>query len=240
MTGASKGIGKAICQKLLDQGIHVVGVSRSPSTIQHQHYTHCQADLTCSEDLQRIHQSVLAKEGSLVALVNNASSLDPIAELSEIQIKDWRYLFELNVHSVLALTQLLLPLLRQSKPTGRIINVSSGAAAGQMTGWSAYCASKAAFNMLNECIAREEGPRIVSVAINPGATDTDLQKSIRNTGQGAMDPEAYSTLLDLHRDGKLLKPEQPGNVLAELALRADKDISGKFFKWDAPELSDYQ
>lgn len=46
--------------------------------------------------------------------------------------------------------------------------------------------------------------------------------------------------VNAHREGTLLRPEQPGTVIAELALRAAKGLSGKFLNWDATELQEYQ
>lgn len=240
VTGASRGLGKAVCQQLLDQDIHVVGVSRSPSSIQHQLYSHCQADLTCAKDLQLIRQAVINQDGSLVALVNSAGALEPIAKVSDVNMDSWRQLFEINLHSVLSLTQLLLPLLRQGPPdqiNGRIINISSGAATHAYQGWSAYCASKAALNMFTQSIAVEESPQVVSVAVAPGVVDTDMQGTVRTAGQGVMAKKEYSKFIDLHTNSQLLPPEKPARVLAQLALKATADISGQVFKWNASGLS---
>lgn len=55
-----------------------------------------------------------------------------------------------------------------------------------------------------------------------------------------MKAEDHARFTGLHRDGKLVKPEQPGAVLANLALRAKHDLSGQFVSWDAEEMADYR
>lgn len=119
-----------------------------------------------------------------------------------------------------------LPSLRQSH--GRIILTSSGAAVGSYATWGAYGSSKAALNHLAATLTTEE-PDISTIAIRPGVVDTEMQKEVRGhaTAMDAKDAEKFRTL---HEQGKLLRPEQPGNVMARLALGAGRDLSGKLWK----------
>lgn len=78
-----------------------------------------------------------------------------------------------------------------------------------------------------------EEPEITTVSIRPGTVDTDMQGEIRANNQ-VMDAQDAKKFLALHTEGKLLKPEQPGNVIARLAVGADKGLSGKFLKCVPP------
>lgn len=75
-----------------------------------------------------------------------------------------------------------------------------------------------------------EEPDITTIAIRPGTVDTDMQAEIRKN-QHVMDAPDFKKFSDLHTDGKLLKPEQPGNVMARLAVSAEKGLSGKFLTY---------
>lgn len=83
-----------------------------------------------------------------------------------------------------------------------------------------------------------EEPAITTVSIRPGVVDTEMQREIREVhaaedreeGKG-MTPEDAAKFVGLHKAGKLLKPEQPGHVMAKLIIDAPTDLSGKFLRY---------
>lgn len=121
--------------------------------------------------------------------------------------------------------QAAIPHLRQTK--GRIILVSSGAAAHGYAAWGPYGSSKAALHSLAQHLAVEEKD-IVTISANPGRTDTDMQKKLREQGKGHMDDAVHADFVAHHENGKLNPPEGPGNIFAKLALDATPNLSGKF------------
>jgi NAD(P)-dependent dehydrogenase (short-subunit alcohol dehydrogenase family) len=72
-----------------------------------------------------------------------------------------------------------------------------------------------------------EEPDITTIVIRPGTVDTDMQGVIRANGE-VMDAKDSKKFKALYEDGKLLKPEQPGNVMGRLAVSAERGLSGKF------------
>ncbi|KAG9768521.1 hypothetical protein KCU88_g7183, partial [Aureobasidium melanogenum] len=122
---------------------------------------------------------------------------------------------------------LTLPLLRAAK--GRIVFTSSGAANTGYTSWGAYGASKAAMNHLAMTLKNEE-PDVTSVSIRPGMVDTAMQGDIRDKYLQNMDEKDRGKFANAKKEGKLLPPEKPGHVIAELALRAEKELSGLFLR----------
>ena len=118
-----------------------------------------------------------------------------------------------------------LPALREAN--GRIVLTSSGAAVSAFKGWGLYGASKAAMNHLALTLGVEE-PNVTTVSIDPGVVDTEMQREIRDDHVNAMDPQFHSFFTTAHKDGQLLKPEQPGYVIARVAIEAPKSLSGKF------------
>ena len=119
-----------------------------------------------------------------------------------------------------------LPALRSSK--GRVVLTSSGASSNTYSTWGTYGSSKAALNHLTGTLATEE-PDITVVSVRPGVVDTDMQVEVRGN-HAVMDGKDAEKFKSLHEEGKLLKPEQPGNVMARLAVGAEKELSGKFLR----------
>ncbi|KAJ1678457.1 hypothetical protein EV182_004012 [Spiromyces aspiralis] len=244
VTGASKGLGKAVALKLLARGARVIGVARSKESLEQVkeeagpqgEFTCYVGNLTEAKVAKQVVSLALTKYQRLDGLVNNAGLLEPIRKVADTSVDDWKRHFDVNLFAVLELTREALPHLRETK--GRIINLSSGAATRAYQAWGAYCASKAALNMFTQVVSSEE-PDVVSVAIRPGVVKTEMQASIYEEGAKHMDPEEYKKFKDLRQNNALLPPEVPGAVIANLALDAKKELSGKFLSFDDEMLSSY-
>ena len=72
---------------------------------------------------------------------------------------------------------------------------------------------------------------VVTIAIRPGLVDTEMQRELREVHSKIMDPKDAEKFTSLPKSGNLLKPEQPGNVIARLVLDAPSDLSGKFITY---------
>ncbi|ORY94393.1 hypothetical protein BCR43DRAFT_476111 [Syncephalastrum racemosum] len=248
VTGASKGIGKAIAlQSLTKFNARVVAVARSAELLdalkadatklgKHDALELLVGDVTSQDVARHAVSRALDKWGQLNAVIANAGVLEPIATVAESPVEGWKHLFDVNFFSVITLVQEALPALRKSK--GAIIMVSSGAASKGYRAWGAYGASKAAMNHLAETLSAEE-PDIATIAVRPGIVDTDMQGLIRSNGQEAMKDD-HKKFVELHEAGKLVRPEEPGHVLAALAAKAPLNLSGTFVSWDDEELKEYR
>lgn len=84
-------------------------------------------------------------------------------------------------------------------------------------------------NHLNLTLAAEE-PDVTCVSIRPGVVDTQMQIDIREVHSSSMDEKDNAKFRGLHEEGKLVKPEQPGHVIAKLAINAPKVFSGMFLE----------
>ncbi|KAK0656500.1 hypothetical protein B0T16DRAFT_425063 [Cercophora newfieldiana] len=243
VTGASRGIGLAVTNYLLKQSHKVILVSRSTEQLQAlkqqfpSHVEYLAADMTASDSAARATELAIKSFGRLDGVVINHGELSPITRLENASVDEWKALYDVNLFSALALVKETIPYLRTSN--GSVVFVSSGAALKGYTAWGAYGGSKAALNSLAQHLAVEE-PKIAAVAISPGRVDTDMQKELREKGNGAMSKSDYASFKTAFDEGKLNKPEWPGHVIARLALGAKPELSGKYFAWNSPELSDYQ
>lgn len=74
----------------------------------------------------------------------------------------------------------------------------------------------------------EEEPDVTTISIRPGMVDTELQRELREDHATTLEPQVHSKFTTVHKEGKLLKPEQPGHVMAKLVLDGPKELSGKF------------
>ncbi len=176
ITGASRGLGRALTASLVADGWRVVVDARSATDLHAAaagwpHATAIPGDIT--DDAHR-HQLVAAIGGRLDLLVLNASSLGqtPLPRLAGYRAEELRAVFETNTVAPLLLMQLALPALRATG--GTVLAISSDAAIEGYPGWGGYGASKAALDQLVRVLAAEESDVRV-LAVDPGDMRTTMQ-----------------------------------------------------------------
>lgn len=255
VTGASRGMGQTMVNIILKSSEDkVVLVARSKDKLQEytnslstkdQDRVHYVAgDLTDPSTINAVVEETVQKFGKINSVIFNAGVIEPISHIDSLDIKQMKQLFEVNFFSIVELTQKLIPELRKSAKTDRIqascIYVSSLASTSFIDGWLAYGASKAALNHLAMDVHNEE-ELIRSISIDPGIVDTGMQVNIRqNLGVG-MKEDAHKMFLDIHEQGKLLKPEIPGGVCALLAMKGiPEEASGQYLEYCDSRLADFQ
>lgn len=106
---------------------------------------------------------------------------------------------------------------------------SSGAATKGTAAWGCYGAAKASLNHLAMTLAKEE-EYITTIAIRPGVVDTQMQTSMAELHHGKMDNEDAARFKKLKSEGKMLRPEQPGNVMAQLVHEAPRELTGQYLR----------
>lgn len=116
---------------------------------------------------------------------------------------------------------------------------SSGAAVSAYQGWGCYGAGKAVLNHLALTLSVEE-PDVTTISIRPGVVDTEMQREIREVHHERMSEKDREKFSGLKSNGGLLKPEQPGHVIAKLAISGGKELNGKFLSWNDECLKAFQ
>jgi NAD(P)-dependent dehydrogenase (short-subunit alcohol dehydrogenase family) len=164
ITGASSGIGEAAAVKCGAAGATVLLVARSVDRLEAAKAEIeeaggkaeiCPCDLTDTDDIERMGNEVLAKHGHVDVLVNNAGrSIRRSVALSYDRFHDYERTMQLNYFGALKLVLTLLPRMRERK-SGHIINISSIGVQTNTPRFSAYVASKAAFDAFSRTIASE-------------------------------------------------------------------------------------
>ncbi|MEM9673653.1 MAG: SDR family NAD(P)-dependent oxidoreductase [Cyclobacteriaceae bacterium] len=212
ITGTSRGIGQALAERALQvENAQVIGFSRQQS-IDHERYTHHNIDLAQVSDLGKLIDPVFTQltDAKRIVLINNAGTLGDVKYFGSIADEKIDQLFSLNITAPAILMNHFIRAYEAEEAERIIINISSGVSQYPVDGWSGYCASKAALDMLSEVAALElekqnvENFRVYSVA--PGIVDTQMQTDIRET-----DEQNFSRLQkfkDYKANGALDNPQQ--------------------------------
>lgn len=190
ITGSSRGIGKGLVERILqEENTLVHGFSRS-SGLKHDRYHHHSADLANTDWLA---QNVVdffpnLSDADQLVLINNAGTLGDVKYLGELENADFAHLFNLNVTAPAMLMNQFIKAYHESKAEKLIVNVSSGAGKSPVDGWSGYCASKAALDMLSQVAQAELQQKGLDghfkvYALAPGVVDTEMQGEIRQVSK---------------------------------------------------------
>ncbi|MFO7683844.1 MAG: SDR family NAD(P)-dependent oxidoreductase [Chloroflexota bacterium] len=244
ITGASRGLGLAIAQDAAALNANVVMFARSADLLEQEAQAIRDAggaalavpgDISQLADCRRLVEKTISNFGRLDSLVHNAAILEPVGPIAEADPALWQQNLMINLLGPMMLTQAALPYLRQNR--GRVIHVSSGAAAYAVPGWSAYCVTKGGLNQLSRALAIEE-EMVTSLAVRPGVVDTEMQAVIRTLGQSGMPAEVYERFRRFKEEGELLPPAVPGGALAVLSLYAPREWDGEFLSWDEERVQE--
>jgi NADP-dependent 3-hydroxy acid dehydrogenase YdfG len=185
VTGASRGIGKEIAVKLLEQGMKLTIVGSSTQIIEtaeelkskgFSNVLPVQADISKEDDVLNVVKKTMDEFGQLDLLVNNAG-VGFFKSIEEVTVDEWKQIFEVNVQGVFLASKAVLPYMKKQK-SGTIITISSDVARYTIPNGSAYTATKYAVQGFCGSLAqevREYGIRVGT--INPGMVDTYFANS---------------------------------------------------------------
>jgi len=234
ITGAGRGIGRAVALGLGGAGARVVLLARTTAQLEEtrallrEHgvpagrVSVLPADLADEEDRSRAVAAALAA-GRIDILVNNAATVEPLGPTTGIKAADLRLAFEVNVIAPAALTSAVLPGMLEAG-WGRVVNVSSGIAAspaGMIRG-NAYAATKAALEAHTVNLAAElRGTGVTVNAYRPGGVDTAMQAWIRRQDPERIGSDLRERFNRNYAEGALITPEYSAAAL--LALLAGDD-----------------
>lgn len=223
LTGHSRGLGAAIASELLARNISVLGLARKRNAELGQQYPsrlqQVELDLADTSALtQWLADDALEgflKDSATVLLVNNAGVVQPVGPLMAQAPESVARAVSLNVAAPLMLAAAFAG---HSAHDRRILHVSSGAARNAYSGWSVYCATKAALDHHARAAALDKlsGVRICSLA--PGVIDTDMQAEIRSTSlDNFPQRERFEAM---KREGSLTSPADCAHRLVDYLLSA--------------------
>ncbi len=218
ITGASRGIGEAIANELIDKDNHLICCSRTKNNklIEKAQAQGCQMDyyeldfadtsLVTSYFSQVFHK-LDWQNAEHVALINNAGMLEPVARAEDSDPHLMANHITINLTSLMLISSEYIKAGERFSTSKEILNISSGAAYNPYPGWSSYCASKAGALMFSKVLAQEQQKadypvKIVSLA--PGVVETTMQETIRSKTKEEF--PNIDKFIALKKDNKLYEP----------------------------------
>lgn len=226
ITGASRGIGRALAQAVPWADADVLDVSRSGGS----GHPHVEADLATVGGWDALGESFTEQltglsAGDRAVLVHNAGTLEPIGFAGEVDTAAYDGNVLLNAAAPQAIGHRFLAAVAGRDLEAHLVVLTSGAASSPYPGWSAYGAGKAAVDQWVRTVGKEQQERggVQVLAIAPGVVDTDMQRHIRS-----VDPHDFPNqprFVELHRQGEL---RDPGEVAQQLwaAVTSGEHASG--------------
>jgi glucose 1-dehydrogenase len=243
VTGSSSGIGQAIAIRLASEGANVVINYRSGSDGADETRTSIeaaggkaiivQADVAKIADTQKLIDEAYSQLGRCDILINNAG-IEKKAAFWDVTEADYDTVLNINLKGVFFLTQAFVRKLRDTRATGRIINISSIHEDMVFPNFASYCAAKGGVRMLMRDLAVELGPLGITVNnIAPGAIATPINKSLLE------DKPKLNALLANIPLGRLGTPEDVAALAAFLACDEAAYITGSTYVVDGGLLRNY-
>ena len=245
VTGASRGIGRAIAQAFAGEGAHVaIAYGASPAKAEEtvaaitaaggQAYP-VALDVSDEASIAAGFSSAMAELGGLDILVSNAGVMLQ-RPLLEMTAADYDWLMGVNLRGVYLVGREGLRILREQGAGGRVINVASDLGYFGREDFSAYCASKGGVHALSKAMAVDLGKDNIRVnAIAPGWIRSDLSDDYINAQQ---DPQtAWEGLYKMHPAGRVGEPQDVGRLAVYLASDASSFITGQVMVIDGGRTS---
>jgi NAD(P)-dependent dehydrogenase (short-subunit alcohol dehydrogenase family) len=232
ITGATRGLGFALTQRLLAEGMRVVAIGRRLDNLKSQKEEYGSALRTMSAELGT-HDGIRAascdlrhvvKGEQVHYLVNCAGIITPIGPITTIDLADFLQLMNVNFFAAFQLINVLIP---QFADGARVLSVSSRAAELHLPGLGMYCVSKAALESLTGSYQVELAKVSVSTCI-PGEVDTDMQSDLRSGPQSpSSDPDSLGGFFDqqffLKNKTRLIPPAISARFLYWLLTGPDSE-----------------
>lgn len=243
VTGASRGIGAATAIALAEVGAEVAITARTAEALeqtaedvqqQGRQALALPADISEQRAVEGLIWHTLQEFGRIDILINNAGVLGPVGDTWDVDPTTWEYNVQVNLTGAFFVTRAVLPHMVQ-RGSGRIINVSTGAAKRPIPGWSAYSAAKAGLDHFTRVLAVElKGTGVTINAAAPGVVDTEMQAKIREFDADQFRP--VSRFREYKEEGVLRDPSEPAQMYVWLCHPATQDMNGEIIHINDEEV----
>ena len=227
ITGASRGIGKAIAMEFATRGITIIGTATTQSgaeqiseylELKNADGVGMELDVSEGESIERLFSSISEKFKEPTILVNNAGiTKDNL--LMRMKDDEWQSVIDTNLGSMFRVTKLCLRAMTKAR-WGRVVNISSVVGSSGNPGQTNYAASKAGVEGFTRSLAKEIGSRGITVnSVAPGFIETDMTSAL-----GGEQAQKLLSQVPLRRLGK---PEEIASVVGFLVSEEASYITGE-------------
>ncbi|HSK92265.1 MAG TPA: 3-oxoacyl-ACP reductase family protein [Euzebyales bacterium] len=229
VTGGGRGIGRAICERLINRGVRIAaGYSRDSNAAEELQRKFPDAEVSVhqgnigeSEDCQRVVREVMDTYGQLDILVNNAG-ITVDKTVRKMTFDDWNRVVQVNLNGAFYMSSTALPIMLE-QGGGRIINISSVIGEKGSIGQANYAAAKSGMFGLTMTLALETAMKGITVnAVAPGYIETDMFSDVPEKIRDAIVSQIPT--------GRLGKPDEVARVVEFLADPESGYITGSVFK----------
>ena len=231
--GTSRGLGLALCDYILQfSGNVVLAIDRKKvtgaSSDRLQRTIIDLAKTLSPAVISGLFHSPLQKNYKNLYLINNASILEPIGPIGEVDAAELKQLANINFLNYAVIINEFIRQAKNLKARKRILNITSGAAISPQYGLAGYCSTKAALEMLGGCIFLEQQVfnQVQIMSFRPGVINTNMQKKLRESPETNFRNSRVHE--KLYRNNALLTPEYVAKIIYD-TLTVNK-------KWTEPIL----
>ncbi|MBV9453334.1 MAG: SDR family NAD(P)-dependent oxidoreductase [Rubrobacter sp.] len=221
ITGASRGLGRALTLAYAEEGANLVITSRSAESFElvaeeaegtGVEVLAIPADISRSTHIEKLIDAAVERFGRIEVLINNAGLLGPRVPIEEYPEDEWRRVLEANLTGPFLLTKAVIPYMPKG---GSIINITSGVSIKGRPRWGAYSVTKFGLEGLTQILAAELEERSIRVnSVDPGSMRTEMR--------AAAYPDEDPTTL--------ITPEENTSVFLYLASDESRNVTGERFK----------
>jgi NAD(P)-dependent dehydrogenase (short-subunit alcohol dehydrogenase family) len=220
VTGASGGIGSAVCRLLRRDGWRVAGLARRESPA---------ADVSLRVDVSdgASVDRAFAQTESPALVVHAAGVIEPVVHFAEADPEAWAGNVRVNLLGTFFVLRAAARRMLEAQG-GRIVTVTSGAASRAKPWWSAYSVSKAgAEHLVRSAAVDLEGTTVSVCALDPGITETPMQERVRATKFPDRD-----RFVRVHREGRSRTPDKVAAAILRVAARPADQVNGRVVRID--------
>jgi NAD(P)-dependent dehydrogenase (short-subunit alcohol dehydrogenase family) len=232
ITGASRGLGRAVALRFGRAGANLGLFARTPADLQavaREVDGDCRVvvgDVSEPDDVRGLMAKTRDRFGRIDVLINNAGIIGPARFLADADPDAWEKVIGVNLDGVYLCCREVLPMMTD-QGGGHIVNITSGLSRMAFPRFAAYCAAKAGVEALTRCLAeefREKGIRVN--AVDPGVMDTPMQERLRNLGE-PLGPELARQFKRFKEKGELKPPEAVADRIAALVVSTPSKVTGE-------------
>lgn len=237
VTGASRGIGRAVAELLVDEGCRVLAVSRSPIEGPGEPFA---IDVTVPTAGEAIVEECLRRFGRLDVVVNNVGLAEP-KRFAELTAEDWRRSFDINFFSAVAVSSAAVPVM-VARGWGRLVHVASVSGREPDQSFAPYSAAKAAMLNWSKSLSHAHAAQgVLSTCVVPGVTLTEMVSDNAQTAatkSGKSSEEIMTKQLAAHRvaTGRFGEPHEIAAAVLFLASEQAAWITGAALEVDGGTL----